>query len=251
MATGNAGARIACGLVVEMPSKKQAEVNLQNGLEGKLHLTQNGPRSPVIVEGIISRLEKGHHGFHIHQGKEIGEDCKVAGGHFNPFDANHGSPDASDRHVGDLGNIITSGDETLVYKVDSLASLYPGQSNVLGRAVVVHASIDDLGLGEAESSLKTGNAGGRVGCGLIEEKNQKVIAGAPIAGENGVTGSILLTQDSPATPVKISGQVRGLSPGKHGFHIHQIGSIEDKCKAAGGHYNPMMVREKFLAFNSQ
>ena len=38
----------------------------------------------------------------------------------------------------------------------------------MGRAIVVHALEDDLGLGGDEESKKTGNAGARVGCGLIE-----------------------------------------------------------------------------------
>ena len=38
---------------------------------------------------------------------------------------------------------------------------------MIGRAIVVHAEADDLGLGGNEGSLRTGNAGGRVGCGVI------------------------------------------------------------------------------------
>ena len=33
--------------------------------------------------------------------------------------------------------------------------------------------------------------------------------------------------------------LNGLSPGLHGFHIHEYGDLSGKwCKAAGGHYNP-------------
>ena len=42
-----------------------------------------------------------------------------------------------------------------------------GEYSVSGRAVVVHAGTDDLGEGGVESSAKTGNAGGRVGCCII------------------------------------------------------------------------------------
>ena len=42
------------------------------------------------------------------------------------------------------------------------------ENTIVGRAIVVHALEDDLGLGGDEESKKTGNAGARVGCGLIE-----------------------------------------------------------------------------------
>jgi len=39
--------------------------------------------------------------------------------------------------------------------------------------------------------------------------------------------------------VMLTGQVTGLTPGKHGFHIHEFGDLRDPAgKSAGGHYNP-------------
>ena len=45
-----------------------------------------------------------------------------------------------------------------------------GEFSILDRSFVVHAGEDDLGQGEDEGSLKTGNAGGRLGCGVIREE---------------------------------------------------------------------------------
>ncbi|MBI3564789.1 MAG: superoxide dismutase family protein [Elusimicrobia bacterium] len=36
----------------------------------------------------------------------------------------------------------------------------------------------------------------------------------------------------------MSAVLHGLTPGEHGFHIHEFGSCEDSAKAAGGHFNP-------------
>ncbi|CAB4316196.1 unnamed protein product [Prunus armeniaca] len=46
-----------------------------------------------------------------------------------------------------------------------------GPHSILGRAVVVHADPDDLGKGGHELSKTTGNAGARVGCGIIGLKS--------------------------------------------------------------------------------
>lgn len=50
--------------------------------------------------------------------------------------------------------------------VDNKITLY-GVHNILGRTLVVHADPDDLGKGGHELSKTTGNAGARIGCGVI------------------------------------------------------------------------------------
>ena len=62
-------------------------------------------------------------------------------------------------------------------------------------------------------------------------------ATAKMVGPNGASlGTVTLTQ----TPhgVLINAQLTNLSPGGHGFHIHEKGSCSPDFKAAGGHYNP-------------
>ena len=71
------------------------------------------------------------------------------------------------RHVGDLGNLeAKEGADTVVDISDHLISLV-GQYSVIGRSLIVHEKDDDLGRGKDEESKKTGNAGGRIACGVI------------------------------------------------------------------------------------
>lgn len=43
-----------------------------------------------------------------------------------------------------------------------------GEYSVIGRSIMVHEGVDDLGKGGHELSPTTGNAGGRIACGEIK-----------------------------------------------------------------------------------
>mmetsp|Transcript_4007 Transcript_4007/g.8097 ORF Transcript_4007/g.8097 Transcript_4007/m.8097 type:complete len:187 (-) Transcript_4007:53-613(-) len=51
------------------------------------------------------------------------------------------------------------------------------------------------------------------------------------------TGVINFTQMS-ADSCKIEYEIKGLTPGKHGFHIHAKADFSDGCNSAGPHFNP-------------
>ena len=55
--------------------------------------------------------------------------------------------------------------------------------------------------------------------------------------------------DTPSG-LQVSVEVTGVSPGKHGLHIHQYGDCTDGGNAAGGHYNPDHVAHGFLPTDS-
>ena len=46
-------------------------------------------------------------------------------------------------------------------------------------------------------------------------------------------------QDNAKRPVKINVHVYGLTPGKHGFHVHEMGNLlKSDCSQCKGHWNP-------------
>jgi Cu-Zn family superoxide dismutase len=49
-------------------------------------------------------------------------------------------------------------------------------------------------------------------------------------------GQITLIQTPKG--VLLKAELRGLSPGGHGFHVHEKGSCSPDFRAAGGHFNP-------------
>ncbi|XP_015110247.1 superoxide dismutase [Cu-Zn] [Diachasma alloeum] len=134
---------------------------------GMIKFVQAKPNGPVTVTGKITGLKPGKHGFHIHEKGDLSNNCTTFGGHFNPENKTHGAPTDAIRHVGDLGNIEANDQgEANVHIVDKVISL-SGAHSIIGRGVVVHSGVDDLGKNEDEGSRITGNAGDRVGCGVI------------------------------------------------------------------------------------
>jgi hypothetical protein len=70
---------------------------------------------------------------------------------------------------------------------------------------------DDLGDGGDDGSLNTGNAGGRVACGLVEQQSVSRTAQAGI----GQDGEVTLSQSSPQAPVVVEFDI-GLAENEKG-----------------------------------
>jgi len=122
----------------------------------------------VTIYGRISGLTKNsHHAIHIHEFGDVREQCDGCSGHYNPFNKEHGDRLAEERHVGDLGNLETDENGFVDFSfTDHLVKLR-GPYSVLGRSIIIHEDIDDLGLGKHKDSKKTGHAGKRLVCGVI------------------------------------------------------------------------------------
>lgn len=79
----------------------------------------------------------------------------------------HGAPNDQVRHIGDLGNVKANEQGVAETKFSDQVINLAGPRSIIGRAVVVHSGTDDLGKTDHPDSKKTGNAGGRAGCGVI------------------------------------------------------------------------------------
>ncbi|XP_045904238.1 extracellular superoxide dismutase [Cu-Zn]-like isoform X2 [Micropterus dolomieu] len=103
---------------------------------------------------------------HIHQYGDLSQGCDSTGGHYNPHGVNH------PYHPGDFGNFEPQQGK-ITAAIESEATLFGGMS-AIGRAVVLHEKIDDLGQGGDAGSLLHGNAGRRLGCCIIGISSPKL-----------------------------------------------------------------------------
>ncbi len=131
-----------------------------SGVSGVVTFTK--AEGGLKVSARIAGLTEGAHGFHIHEfGDCSAPDGTSAGGHFNPTGVPHAGPNDIPRHAGDMGNVVAGKDGvgTVEYLDDQIA--FEGPNGILGRGIIVHAKADDL------KTQPTGNAGGRVACGVV------------------------------------------------------------------------------------
>jgi len=124
------------------------------------------PGGVKVVAHIEGLKPNSVHGFHIHEtGDCSAADASSAGGHFNPDGQQHAGPADSTHHVGDMGNVKADKKGRVhLEQVFARMSLESGNpANIMGKAVVLHGRADDL------KSQPAGDAGSRIGCGVIVE----------------------------------------------------------------------------------
>ena len=156
-------------------SRKHVKVQLvytSGAKAGIVKLTQRG--SSVTVRAQVEGLTPGFHGFHVHSVGECVPPFTTAGGHYNPDGTGHGS------HAGDMPSLLVLDDGTaqLQFATDrfTIAELFDAD----GTAIIVHALPDNFAniptryesttegtFGPDSATLATGDAGGRVACGVV------------------------------------------------------------------------------------
>ena len=137
-------------------------------IKGTIEFEEKGTK--VVIKGELksTKYKNSSHGIHIHEAGDLSDNCMGACGHFNPYGKKHGGPTSKERHVGDLGNIRFDARGVAKFRMeDNLVKLRETKANVLGRSLVIHEDMDDLGMGNHSDSLTTGHAGKRITCAVI------------------------------------------------------------------------------------
>ena len=132
---------------------------------GSATLTQTP--AGVLISLSIKGLPAGEHAFHVHAVGKCEPPFTSAGGHFNPGGKKHGMMAADGHHAGDMPNLhIPANGELTVEVVNAAITLDKSKPNSLfgpnGTALIIHAGKDDY------KSDPTGEAGGRIACGVIQ-----------------------------------------------------------------------------------
>merc|ERR1712107_336549 len=97
---------------------------------GEVHLFNAHEDSETEIHGAVFGLNPGLHGFHIH----------------------------AEGDLGDLGNIDVDDEGIADIKIEDHKVKMSGADSVIGKAIVIHADMDDLGRGGDDGSITTGNA---------------------------------------------------------------------------------------------
>ena len=134
-------------------------------LEGEVVFTEED--GEVSMTAIISGLPAGQHAIHIHETADCSaDDGSSAGGHWNPTFEQHGKwGDAEGYHKGDIGNfdVDENGNGTISMTTDEWCiDCGDEEKDIIGKSIIVHDGVDDY------VSQPAGDAGNRIGCGIIE-----------------------------------------------------------------------------------
>lgn len=116
-------------------------------ITGLLYLDELSDGNTHIYGKIIG-LEPGKHSINIYESGNMINNCNNLGSHYNPSNKQHGSRVNVDsngniqinynRHIGDLGNLLTNKNkQTTINFVDPLIRL-SGDTNVIGRSIAIN-----------------------------------------------------------------------------------------------------------------
>jgi Cu-Zn family superoxide dismutase len=124
----------------------------------------NGVKVKLDLKG----LPEGEHAIHVHASAKCdGPDFKTAGGHLNPDNKEHGTKNPKGPHAGDMPmnlQVMADGTDHVSFVTQSISLKKDAKNSVFangGTAFIIHEKADDM------MTDPTGNAGGRIACGVI------------------------------------------------------------------------------------
>ena len=170
----------------------QCVLEHSDAVKGTILLIQ-APGTSTLVKGTITGLKPGPHGFHIHEFGDMSDGGLKEG------------------HVGDLENVLADKDGIAKFSIVAERVDLMGDRSVVGRGIVIHEDEDDLGKGGDAESLKTGNAGERLACGVITLRSEEIKEAH--GGEHSTSGRSM-TKSEKSKREKI---VKGMKKSKAGF----------------------------------
>ena len=134
---------------------------------GTVSFSENNGKVKMMLDITVPKKANQSVAVHIHEHGSCGDMGKEAHGHWNPTKMNHGKWGSAAFHSGDIGNVALNaeGKGTLELETDLWSvSGTDTTKNILNKAIIVHGGVDDF------TTQPTGNAGSRIGCGVINKK---------------------------------------------------------------------------------
>lgn len=133
-------------------------------VDGKATFDADNGKVKMMLDLTIPKMANKTVAVHIHEHPDCGDNGSAAHGHWNPTGAPHGKWGVDSFHLGDIGNVKLDaqgkGSMEMTTELWTLGS--DTASSVLNRAIIVHSGVDDY------KSQPSGNAGSRIGCGVIK-----------------------------------------------------------------------------------
>jgi Cu-Zn family superoxide dismutase len=97
-----------------------------------------------------------------------------------------------------------------------------------------------LAAGTLLTACVAGESRAQVMKGLLGPEVTKAVAVLHPTKESKVEGTVTFTKTDKG--VRVQADISGLTPGKHGFHIHEFGDASSPDgMSAGGHFNPHKI----------
>ena len=133
---------------------------------GTVQFNEENGKVKMMLDITVPKKANQSVAVHIHEHGACGDMGKDAHGHWNPTKVEHGKWGSAAFHSGDIGNVELNGEGKGTMELETDLWTISGSDttkNILNKAIIVHGGVDDF------TTQPTGNAGSRIGCGVITQ----------------------------------------------------------------------------------